>query len=174
MPNASWDNETIIELIAKALDEPLAADEQTLVEQAMQAAPALRLVADGLNQFDALLKRTGMAIPDEGFPARVLLRIEAYERARTRTQWYLTLGLIFLGLFAALYWVALNGGAVVHLGVSIVASFITLFPLLLVFAITFLRWVVQGPLLVLALGAVVMTLLWVRVSGGFRADSKSW
>ncbi|OQY93311.1 MAG: hypothetical protein B6D41_07690, partial [Chloroflexi bacterium UTCFX4] len=61
MPNASWDNETIIELIAKALDEPLAADEQTLVEQAMQAAPALRLVADGLNQFDALLKRTGMA-----------------------------------------------------------------------------------------------------------------
>lgn len=162
--------EVVIELIAKSLDEPLAADEQAVVEQAMQDSPALRIVADGLMEFDSLLKRTGMAIPDEGFPARVLLRIEAYERARTRTQWYLTLGMIFLGLLAALVWVAVNGSALVQLGVSLVAGSLILMPLLIMVAITLLRLIGQGPLLVLALGALLLTLLWVRASGGFHAD----
>lgn len=164
-------SETIIELIAKSLDEPLAPDEQHIVEQAMQESPALRIVADGLLEFDGLLKRTGMAIPDEGFPARVLLRIEAYERARTRKQWYLTLGMIFLGLLAALIWVAVNGGALVQLGVSIVAGSLILLPLLLMVAVTLLRLLGQGPLLVFALGALLLTLVWMRASGGFRADA---
>lgn len=162
--------ETVIELIAKSLDEPLAADEQAIVEQAMQDSPALRIVADGLLEFDSLLKRTGMAIPDEGFPARVILRIEAYERTRTRRQWYLTLGMILLGLLAALGWLALNSGALFQLGVTLFAGSLVFIPLLLIFAVAFLHWIGQGPLLVFALGALLLTLLWVRASGGFHAD----
>jgi hypothetical protein len=162
--------ETVIELIAKSLDEPLAADEQAIVAQAMQDSPALRIVADGLLEFDSLLKRTGMAIPDEGFPARVLLRIEAYERTRTRRQWYLTLGMIFLGLLAALGWFALNSGALFQFGVTLVAGSLVLIPLLLIFVVALLHWIGQGPLLVFALGALLLTLLWVRASGGFHAD----
>lgn len=164
--------ETIIELIAKSLEEPLAADEQAVVDQAMQDSPALRIVAGGLLEFDSLLKRTGMAMPDEGFPARVLLRIEAYERTRTRRQWYLTLGMIFLGLLAALLWVALNGSAMIQLGVSIIAGSLLLVPLLIVVAIAVVHAMGQGPLLLFALGALLLTLLWVRASGGFHADVK--
>ncbi len=78
------DNERIIELIAQALDEPLNAQEQALVNEAIQNSLPLRVAAEGLREFDALLKRTGMAIPEEGFPARFLARLEAYEKSRTR------------------------------------------------------------------------------------------
>ncbi len=170
MPAESWNNETVIELFAKALDEPLTADEQAIVTQAMQESPALRLVADGLLEFDSLLKRVGMAIPDEGFPARVLLRIEAYERARTRRQWYLTLGMIFLGLFAALVWFALNWSALIQLGIGIGAGLLILVPLALLFALATLRILGETPLLVFALIALALTLVWARASGGFYAN----
>ncbi|MCG3142423.1 MAG: hypothetical protein HDKAJFGB_03891 [Anaerolineae bacterium] len=164
--------ETVIELFAKSLDEPLSADEQTIVAQAMEESPALRIVADGLLEFDALLKRVGMAIPDEGFPARVLLRIEAYERTRTRRQWYLTLGLISLGLLAALVWLALNWSALIQLSLGILAGLLILVPLILLFALATLRFLGQAPLLGLALIALILTLVWARASGGFRTDVK--
>lgn len=164
-------NEYLIELIAKSLDEPLLPDEQQVVEQAMQESLALRVVADSLQEFDALLKRTGMVIPEEGFPARVLLRIEAYEKSRTRTQWYFTLGVIFLGLLAALLWVILNWSALLDLGISLLASAIVFVPLLLTLFITLVRAIGDGPVLLYAFATLLLTLLWVRVSGGFQASS---
>jgi hypothetical protein len=161
----------IIELIAKSLDESLSPAEQAQVNEAMQNSLAIRLVAEGLQEFDALLKRTGMAIPAEGFPFRVLARIEAYERSRTRAQWYLTLGVIFLGSLAALLWGALNWGNLFSASVELVASVLILAPLLLTLFFATVRIVGQGPLLLYALIVLLLTLLWVRVSGGFQSTT---
>lgn len=167
--NEALNDESIIELIAKSLDEPLSPAEQAQVNTATEKSLALRLVTEGLYEFDALLKRTGMAIPDEGFPARVLLRIEAYERSRTRKQWYFTLGAIFLGFAAAFLWLALNWTGVVSLGVGLVLSALVLVPLLFMVLLALLNNLGQGPLLVYAVGVMLLTLLWLRVSGGLQS-----
>lgn len=171
MQDENINTDIIIELIAKSLDETLTPSEQAQVDEAVQASIALRMVADGLQEFDALLKRTGMAIPEEGFPARVIMRIEAYEKSRTRTQWYLTLGMIFAGMLAALLWLVMNWGALMHLGVSLFTGALVLVPLAFALLLTLLKFVGQGPLVVYALVALVLTLAWVGVSGGFRADT---
>lgn len=162
------DDERIIELIAKALDEPLTASEQAEVDQAIQNSLALRVAADGLHEFDALLKRTGMALPDEGFPARFLLRLEAYERSRTRTQWLLTLGIIFLGSLAALAWLALNWNIFLDAIIFLAASLLLFIPLGLAILFTLVQAIGTGPLLIYALIVLALTLLWARVSGNWN------
>lgn len=169
MSDKAMNDESIIELIAKSLDEPLSADERAQVNAATENSLALRLAIEGLYEFDALLKRTGMAIPEEGFPARVLLRIEAYERSRTRKQWYFTLGVIFLGFAAAFLWLVLNWSGIVSVGVGLFLGALVLVPLLFLFVITLLQNLGQGPLVVYALGVIILTLLWLRVSGGFQS-----
>jgi hypothetical protein len=161
-------NEYIIELIAKSLDEPLLPDEQRVVDQAMQESLALRVVSDSLQEFDALMKRTGMVIPEEGFPARVLLRIEAYEKSRTRTQWYFTLGVIALGSLAAVLFVVLNWSTLIDASIGLLTSAIVLVPMLLTLAIVLVRVIGEGPILLYAFATLLLTLLWVRVSGGFQ------
>lgn len=162
------DNERIIELIAKALDEPLTAPEQAQVNQAMQESLAIRIAAEGLREFDSLLKRTGMAIPEEGFPARVLARLEAFEKRRNRTQWLLTLGVLFLGSLAALVWFALNGSAILATLIFAVNNALFLIPLGLAFLFALVQFVGQGPLLVSALIVLMLTLLWARASDNLR------
>jgi len=161
----------VIELIARALDEPLTPAEQRVVDAAMQNSLAIRIAAEGLQEFDALLKRTGMAIPDEGFPLRVLLRLEARERSQNRAQWALTLGMIFLGLLAALAWVVLNGGALLDTGLTLVGSALVLAPLSFAVLFALVRLLGQGPLLLYAFAALLLTLLWARVSGGWQSGS---
>jgi hypothetical protein len=173
MQDERWNTDTSIELIAKSLDEPLTPAEQAQVDEAMQNSLAIRVAADGLHEFDALLKRTGMAIPEEGFPARVLMRIEAYERSRSRVQWYLTLGVLFLGSCAALLWVGLNWGLLLNASVDWVTDALVLLPLLFAFVVALFHFIGEGPLLVYALGALLLTLLWVRVSGGFSSERQN-
>ena len=163
------DNERIIELIAKSLDESLTPQEQALVNEAMQNSLAIRVAAEGLKEFDGLLKRTGMAIPEEGFPLRVLARLEAYELRRTRLQWLFTVAVIFLGLFAALVWFALNAGAIASAGLLLVANGLVFIPFLFAVAIAVLNYMGNGPLLIFAVGVLAFTLVWARVSGGWGA-----
>lgn len=165
------DNERIIELIAKSLDEPLNAQEQALVNEAMQNSLAIRVAAEGLKEFDGLLKRTGMAIPEEGFPLRVLARLEAYELRRTRLQWLFTVGVIFLGSVAALGWFALNAGAIASAGLFVLANGLVLIPFLFAILIAVVQYMGNGPLLVYALGVMLLTLIWARVSGGLSSAS---
>lgn len=161
------DNERIIELIAKSIDEPLTSQEQAQVEMAMQNSLAIRVAADGLREFDALLKRTGMVIPDEGFPLRVLARLEAYEKSRSRLQWILTLAVFFLGLFAALLWFSANAGTLVGTVVDLVRTVILIVPLAFTFFFALLRFIGQGPLLLYALIVLALTIIWARVSGSW-------
>jgi hypothetical protein len=162
------DNERIIELIAKALDEPLTAQEQAQVDEAMQNSLAIRIAADGLREFDALLKRTGMAIPDEGFPLRVLARLEIHEKRRNRLQWILTLGVLFLGSFAALVWLVLNWSVFINTIILVAASLLLLVPFAFAFLFALVQFIGQGPLLLYALIVLLLTLLWARVSGGLN------
>jgi hypothetical protein len=166
--NDSRDTDTVIELIARSLDEALSPQEQAQVNEAMQNSLAIRLAAEGLREFDALLKRTGMAIPEEGFPARVLARLEAYELRRTRAQWILTLAVIFLGSLGALLWLVSNGGVVVSLSVLLVSGAFVFIPLSLAFLFALGQFIGQGPLLLYAISVLVLTVLWARVSGGFK------
>jgi hypothetical protein len=159
----------IIELIAKAFDEPLTPAEQAQVDAAMQESIAIRLASQGLQEFDALLKRTGMAIPDEGFPLRFLARLDAYERRRARLQWALTLLVLFLGLSAALYWFGTNWSAVVNTLFFAAASGILLVPLGFAFLFALVTYLGTGPILLYALVVLLLTLLWARVSGGWNA-----
>jgi hypothetical protein len=160
------DNERIIELIAKSLDESLAPHEQAEVNVAIQNSVAVRLAAEGLREFDALLKRTGMALPEEGFPARVIARLEAHERRRTRTQWLLTLGVIFLGSFAALVWLVFNAVALLTSLPELTAQVGIWIPLGFSFLFTLVQYLGEGPLLLYALSVLALTLVWAYVSGG--------
>lgn len=162
------DNERIIELIAKSLDEPLSASEQAQVDAAMQNSLAIRIAADGLREFDALLKRTGMAIPEAGFPLRVLARLERHEKRRNRSQWLFTLGILFLGSLAALVWLVFNGPAMLNTVTFVATSAFLFAPLLFAFLFALVQFIGQGPLLVYALIVLVLTLLWARVSGGLN------
>lgn len=157
----------IIELIAKGLDEPLSASEQTQVNAAMQNSVAIRIAAEGLREFDALLKRTGMAVPDEGFPTRVLLRLDAYQAKRARAQWLFTLGMIFLGSLAAFVWVGLNGNAVIDFMVFITNDALVLLQVAFSVLLAVVSLVGQGPLLLYALFVLALTVVWARASGGF-------
>ncbi len=162
------DNERIIELIAKALDEPLTAQEQAEVDRAMQDSLALRVAADGLREFDALLKRTGMAIPAEGFPARVLARLDAYEKRRTRASLLITLGIFFLGSFVALFWLVFNWGVLLNTIAILAASLLILIPLVLTMLFALVQFLGGGPLLLYALLVLILTMLWARVSGDWK------
>lgn len=162
------DNEQIIELIAKALDEPLTAQEQVQVNEAMQESLAIRIAAEGLREFDSLLKRTGMAIPEEGFPARVMARLEALEKRRTRTQWLLTLVILFLGSLAAFVWLVNNRNLLVETIVFFSSGVFVLIPASFSFLSALLRFVGQGPLLLYALGALALTVFWARITGAFN------
>jgi len=166
--STGWNTDTIIELIAKSLDEPLSPREQAQVNEAMQSSLAIRLAAEGLREFDALLKRTGMAIPEEGFPARVLARLEAYELRRTRAQWVLTLGVIFLGSLGALLWLVSNAGAVLSTAIFLVSGSFILVPFAIAFLSALGRFIGQGPLLIYALAVLTLTVIWAGVSGGFK------
>lgn len=158
--------DVIIELIAKGLDEPLSPAEQAQVNQAMQNSIAIRLAAEGLYEFDGLLKRTGMAIPNEGLPARVLARIEAYERRRTRAEWLLTLGILFLGLVSAAAWVVLDFSEIVRGAAGAVSFLVLIVPLLYNTLRVLLESGGRIPLLAYALLVLVLTAVWVRASGG--------
>lgn len=166
------DTDTIIELIAKSLDEPLSPQEQAQVNEAMQTSLAIRLAAEGLREFDALLKRTGMAIPEEGFPARVIARLEAYELRRTRSQWLLTLGVIFLGSLGALLWLASNAGAVLSTAIFLVSGSFVLVPLAVAFLSALGRYIGQGPLLIYALSVLTLTVIWAGATGGLKPSVK--
>lgn len=161
------DNERIIELIAKSIDEPLNAQEQAEVDKAMQNSLAIRVAADGLREFDALLKRTGMVLPDEGFPLRVLARLEAYESSRSRIQWILTLVVFFLGSFAAVVWLSANSGTLVGTMIDLIRTVLLIIPLALFFLLALIKYIGQGPLLLYALIVLALTVLWARVSGSW-------
>ncbi len=167
MQDPSKQNEYILELIAKSLDEPLTAREQQQVEQAMRESLALQLVAQTLYEFDALLRRTGMAIPDEGFPARVLARLELYEKRRSRLEWLITLGLIFLGLLAAVVWLAIDLPLFVHSAVQWIQALAVLVPVSLHVLFVLTAAVGSGTLVVYAIFVLVLMLFWARVSGAF-------
>ncbi|MBI4670232.1 MAG: hypothetical protein HY741_01010 [Chloroflexi bacterium] len=167
------DQEYIIELIAKSLDEPLTPAEQAEVSAAMQKSLAIRVAADGLEEFDALLKRMGMAIPDEGFPLRVLLRLEAREKSHNRLQWALTLGMIFLGSLAALAWVVLNWGILISTVLALVSGVVVIVPLLFALLFALVGLLGQGPLLLYAFTALALTILWARVSGSWQPTWRS-
>lgn len=173
MQDDTNNTDLIIELIAKSLDEPLSAPEQAQVNEAIQNSIAIRIAADGLREFDALLKRTGMAIPDEGFPARVLFRLEAYERRRNRTQWLLTLGMVFLGLLAVSAWFAWNGAELVNTLLFFTAGAILMVPLAFAFFIALLTLLGQGALLIYAFIVLALTLIWARASGAFQQTNPS-
>ncbi len=162
------DNERIIELIAKGLDEPLDPEEQALVDDAMQNSLAIRLAADGLREFDNLLRRTGMVLPDEDFPLRVLARVERYEAHRNRLQWYITLGIFFLGLLAASAWFALDGGSILSTTVLLISSATLIIPLAVAFLFALAQFIGHGPLLIYALLVLILTILWARVSGNWN------
>jgi len=162
------DNDRIIELIAKALDEPLNAHEQAEVSEAMQNSLAIRIAAEGLREFDTLLKRTGMVMPAEGFPARVISRLEAYEKRRTRTQWLLTVGVVFLGSLAALGWLVFNWAAMLDTLFFLAASALFLILMALTFLFALVQSIGQGPLLVYALFVLALTVVWARVSGSWN------
>ena len=129
---------------------------------------ALRIAAQGLQEFDSLLKRTGMAIPDEGFPLRVLARLDAYERRRNRSQWLIALGIIFLGLFAAFFWLVVNSGTVASAAIFLVSSSILLIPMSFAFLFALVAFIGSGPLLIYALLVLILTVVWARVSGGWN------
>jgi hypothetical protein len=165
--------DTVIELIAKALDEPLSPREQALVDQAMQESLAIRVAAEGLHEFDLLLKRTGMAIPVEGFPARVLARIEAYEKRRTRTEWLLTLLMVFLGFCAAAVWLSFNYTAVADGMVQALTTLFVVLPVWLNVILILAQALGSGALLLYALLVLVLMLLWARATGGSAAVAES-
>jgi hypothetical protein len=162
------DNERIIELIAKGLDEPLDPQEQALVDSAMENSFAIRVAADGLREFDNLLKRTGMVLPDEGFPLRVIQRLELYEAHRNRLQWYITLGIFFLGLLAASLWVAVDGSNLLATILDLVSNAVTYIPLTLAFLVSLARYMGQGPLLLYAFLVLALTIIWARLSGNWN------
>lgn len=161
-------DDRIVELIAKSFDEPLTPAEQSQVDAAMQASLAIRIASQGLQEFDALLKRTGMAIPDEGFPLRVLARIDAYERRRDRSQWLLAIAIIFLGLFAALLWFGVNGSAVISAALVLASGLYILLPLSFAFLFALAAFIGNGPILIYAFLVLILTLLWARASGGWN------
>lgn len=160
-------DERIIELIAKSLDEPLTASEQTEVNYALQNSVALRLTAEGLHEFDGLLKRTHMVIPMEGFPLRVLARLEAYERQRRRIEWLFTLGVLFLGSLAASLWVIFNFDALLEGSAQFFTTLLAVLPVLFNVLFILSDSIGRGPLLLYAL--VVLGLTWTlgRASGGW-------
>jgi hypothetical protein len=159
-------DERIIELIAKSLDEPLSPGEQAEVNQAMQNSLAVRLTADSLREFDGLLKRTHMAIPTEGFPARVLARLEVYERHRARAQWLITVALIFLGSLAAIGWLIANYSGLLETIAQIATTLITVVPVWFNALRVLMSSLDTTVLLAYALLAVLLTALWARASGG--------
>lgn len=162
------DNDRIIELIAKGLDEPLNSHEQAEVNQAMQNSLAIRLAAEGLREFDVLLRRTGMAIPEEGFPARVIARLEAYEKRRTRIQWLLTVGVLFLGSFAALAWLVFNWALLLNTFFFVAASALFLILMALTFALALAQSLGQTTLVLYAILVLALTVVWARVSGSWN------
>jgi predicted anti-sigma-YlaC factor YlaD len=154
-------------LIARSLDEPLSPREQARVEAHLQECLTCRIASDGLLEFDALLKRTAMVIPEAGFPLRVLARLDRYERRRTRVQWLITLGLLFLGALAALAWLILNLGGVFDALASLVHALEVILP---AWFNAVLDWSAYGgrvPLFIYACLALVLTVVWARVVGGF-------
>ncbi|HZQ04976.1 MAG TPA: hypothetical protein VFD70_00235 [Anaerolineae bacterium] len=157
-------DERIIELIAKPLDEPLTPSEQAEVNEALQKSLALRVAAEGLHEFDALLKRTGMAIPDDGFPARVLARLEIYERQRNRVQWLLTLGILFLGSLVAVVWFLSSFSAIIENIAQELSTLADALPVLYDSLFILTATLGRGPLLLYALIVLVLTLIWARVS----------
>jgi hypothetical protein len=157
--------DTVIELIAKSLDEPLSAREQAQVDQAMKESLAIRVAAEGLHEFDLLLKRTGMVIPMEGFPGRVLARIEAYERRRTRIEWLLTLVLVFLGFCAAVAWVFSNSTALLDGAAWALTTLIVVLPVWLNAILILAQAAGSGALVVYASLVLVLMLLWARATG---------
>lgn len=165
MQDESVQNEYVIELIAKSLDEPLSPAEQQVVERATHDSLALAIVADSLREFDALLRRTGMAIPDEGFPGRVLARLELYERRRTRTEWLLTLGLILVGSLLGVLWVVLDFGNIVDGLVQSLATAAVLLPLAYSALLILTRAAGRDVMLIYALLVLVLMLIWARASG---------
>lgn len=160
-------DERIIELIAKGLDEPLSPPEQAEVNLALQNSVALRITADGLHEFDALLKRTHMAIPSDGFPLRVLARLEAYEHSRRRIEWLFTLGILFLGSLAGSLWVIFNFDMLVENLAQLLTIVLAVLPVLFNALFVLSNALGQGPLLLYALSVLVLTWVWGRASGGW-------
>jgi hypothetical protein len=163
-------DDRVIELIAKSLDEPLNPVEQDELDAAMEASVALRLTAEGLREFDALLRRTGMAIPADGFPARVLARIEAYEKRRSREEWLLTLGVIFLGLLAAIVWLSFNYSTLLASAAQTVTTLLAVLPVWFGSALVLGNYLGSGPLLVYALIVLALTVVWARLNGDPRPE----
>jgi hypothetical protein len=112
-----------------------------------------------------------MAIPEEGFPARVLMRLEAHEKRQTRTQWLITLATLFLGSLAALVWLGFNWNFLVDVAVFFTDGIFVLTTLVFAFLSALVRFVGQGPLLIYAAIVLVMTVLWARLSGGFHSPT---
>jgi hypothetical protein len=160
-------DERTIELIAKSLDEPLTPSEQEKVNLALQNSVALRITADGLHEFDALLKRTHMAIPSDGFPLRVLARLEAYEHHRRRIEWLLTLGILFLGSLAASLWVIFNFDMLVETIAQLLTTLLAVVPILFNALFILTNAIGNGPLLLYALIVLALTWIWGRASGGW-------
>lgn len=158
-------DERVIELLARSLDEPLSIAEQAEVERALANSIALRLAAEGLREFDALLKRTGMAIPAEGFPARVLARIESYERRRTRIEWFVTLLLLFLAGLAAVGWAAVNYRFILDAVADSLTAVTLILPVWINSFFTLLESTSRAELVVYALLVFALTWIWARVSG---------
>ncbi len=106
----------------------------------------------------------GMAIPDDGFPARVLARLELYERQRNRAQWLLTLGLLFLGSLVAVVWFLSNFSAIIENIAQEISTLADALPVLYDSLFILTDTIGRGPLLVYALLVLGLTLLWSRVS----------
>lgn len=156
----------VVELIARSLDEPLTTAERARVAAHLRECITCRIASDGLYEFDALMKRTHMAIPDDGFALRVLTRIETYERRRSRWEWLLTLLLLLIGSVAAASWLVINLAAVLNSISALATNFIAIAPVWLNALFVLARSMGGAPLLIYSMIVLALIYLWTRASGG--------
>lgn len=164
-------NAHVVALIAKSLDELLTPSELAQVNDHLRTCVTCRIACDGLYEFDALLKRTTMAMPDEGFALRVLARIHAYETRRDRLQWLITLLLVFFGLLFAGAWGIANFVPLLDSVGSLLITLESVVPVWFNALLVVTASVGQGLLLIYALVALALTYVWTRVSGDFSPAS---
>lgn len=162
-------NGHVVELIARSLDEPLSPSERARVKTHLQECITCRLASDGLYEFDALMKRTHMALPDEGFALRVLYRIDAYEKHRSRREWLLTLLILFLGAVVSAGWLVMNLSQLLNGLGALFTDLVSIVPVWLNALLVLMRYLGAGPLLVYALIVLALIYVWTRASGGLVA-----
>lgn len=162
----------VVELVARSLDERLSPDEQKQVNAHLRVCLTCQIASDALREFDLLLKRTGLEMPEDGFALRVLARIEAYERRRTRLEVLLTLLLLFLGSLVLTVWVILEFARIAAGVGATLAGLVAFLPVIINTTIVLAVNMGDAALLAYALLALGIVYLWARVSGGMTASPR--